>query len=194
MSLSVVAGLGWRFAAPRVAPAASGNTGAAAVGKSAGNPGNSATAQPVQTFLQALYEALSNAEAIPAASMASNASNTTSVYSPPLGPSYSRGSVASYRANGYQQGPTGLQGKIKSLVGALSDPDEATDSNVRGLQSAFNRLLQDLQGSGTSIAFNSSAGSSELTLRGWLLGLQQNLQQPGATDFSTLGNSVDVVV
>jgi hypothetical protein len=194
MSLSAVADLGWQVAVPRVAPAATGNTGAAAVGKTAGKPGNSAAAQPVQSFLQALYEALSNAEATPAASRASSASNTASLYSPPLGPSYSRGSVASYRANGYQHGPIGLQGKIQSLVGALGDPDKATSSNVSGLQGAFNRLLHDLQTSGMSIASTSSGGSSGLTLRDWLLGLQQNLQQPGATDFSALGNSVDVVV
>jgi hypothetical protein len=213
MSLSVASDLGWRLqrdmlgmsslgganipppiAAGRVAPAATESPDSAS-GDSANDSGasSSALAQQVQSFMQVLFEALSNGATSPDPS-AGNANGSGSIFSPPSLPIYSRGSVASYRSNGYQQGPKGLQGKIQQLISALGDPSEASGSAVGSLRTAFTRLLQDLDASGASIAPGVSGGSSGLTLRSWLSGLQQNLQQPGATAFSTLGNMVDVVV
>jgi hypothetical protein len=158
--------------------------------------GNSALARDVQLFMQALYEALSTGAPTPTpGSTPASAAHQPSIYNPPAGLTYSRGSVANYRATAYQQGPKSLQSKLQAMIHALSDPEEeaAAQQAVGGLQGAFNRLLRDLAASGASIESNDAPGSgSGLTLRGWLLGLQWNLQQPGASTFSAVGNMVDV--
>ncbi|HWW21767.1 MAG TPA: hypothetical protein VNZ06_13275 [Steroidobacteraceae bacterium] len=211
MSLSAVSDLGWRLqrdllgvsgpadpslpaalAAGRVAAAATESSDTADAGDATRHTEGGA-AQHVQLFMQALFQALSSAATAPSQSPGS-AGNSAAVFSAPSGLTYSRGSVARYRSHAYQQGSKGLQGKIQSLISALSDPQEAPDSNVSGLQGAFNRLLQDLEAGGTSIASSSFGGGATLTLRSWLLGLQHNLQQPGTTAFSAVGNMVDVVV
>jgi hypothetical protein len=213
MSLSAVAGLGWRFqrdllgvsdfagadaaaapasaAAPIIAQSSNTADATAAAGTLSG-----ARSQDVESFMQALYEALSNAasESEASASRASTASNEAALYSPPSGPTYSRGSVASYRANGYSQGQKGLSGKIQSLISALSDPEDSpqTQTSISGLQNAFSRLMSDLEASGATPSSSTTDSGSGLTLRSWLLGLQQNLQRPGASAFSSVGNMVDV--
>jgi hypothetical protein len=214
MSLSAVAGLGWRFqrdllgvsdltSAGAAATLARGPaTAAAPIAAQSPNTADvtdatstlsGARSQDVDQFMQALYEALSNVATEPEAS-AGTASGEAALYTPPSGPTYSRGSVASYRANGYNQGQKGLSGKIQSLISALSDPEDSPQISVSGLQSAFSRLMSDLETTGATASSSTADSSSGLTLRSWLLGLQQNLQQPGASAFSAVGNMVDVTV
>jgi hypothetical protein len=91
--------------------------------------------------------------------------DSTSAHSP----TYSKGQSASAR---------GLYGRIESLIGSAQSLD--------GLQTAFSRVMLDL-GTGTP------GQGSDLTLRSWLQGLQQSVQQ-GTSPLSSLGSIVDVVV
>jgi hypothetical protein len=208
MSLSAVSDLGWRLqrdmpdmsgmagngvpvtlTCGRAAASATQNSNSTdANGTATSSGGNSALAQNVQLFLQALYESLSTSVTTPAIDSATaSTAHQHSIYNPPASLTYSRGSVANYRTTAYQQGPKSLQSKLQSMINALSDPDEevAADNVVSGLQGAFKRLMRDLDLSG-------SGSGSGLSLRSWLLGLQQNLQQPGASSFSAVGNMIDV--
>jgi hypothetical protein len=202
--LSAVPGFGGQgiagaFTTGRARAAAPQGADSAAVDADAGSGSSSSTlAQNVQVFMLAFYEALSNTAAQPvqqgSASTAHTPANNSSVYYYP--PTYSRASVATSRASGYQQGSKGLLAKLQALIAALSDTaDTGAENNVSSLQAAFNRLMQDLETSGASLASDGrSGGGSGLSLRSWLLGLQQNLQQPGANTLSPLGNLIDVMV
>jgi hypothetical protein len=210
MSLSAVGDLGWRLqrdvlaadgvASQAAAAAAATPAAATPVAADSSNAadvtyrsGDSALAQNIQLFMQVLYEALSNASTAPGTS-AGSVERGAALYSPSSSPTYSRGSVASYRTSGYSQGPKGLSGKIQSLISTLNEPQQSPDTSVSSLQSAFGRLLGDLEASGAPVASSVPGSSGRLTLRSWLLGLQQNLQQPAATSFSAVGNLVDVTV
>jgi hypothetical protein len=188
-----------------------GGASAGAVGASAIGASDAAAAgQNLQLFMQALYQALSDAETPPS-------TNAGGAEGPDLrttaSPTYSKGQSPSARSTLYQQGQPGLHSRIESLINVLrqgSGPGNVSSAagsagNLSGLQAAFSRLLQNLGIPSRGAAANSSRSQSntlgglssqgsDLTLHSWLRGLQQSLQQPGTTRFSSRGNIIDVVV
>jgi len=217
MPLSAIDNIGWYIQQLSGSAAQSVNSAPAInapadVSTSAVGAGNtSALGQNLQLFMQALYEAISSADSIPAQNPGARDSQGSD-FSTPTYPTYSKGQTTSLSAPGYQQGQSVLHGRIGALISALSPENAASrnvsstgtsDGNFVDLQATFNRLLQEFAATNqrappaatsTTKSFSVVSGEgSTLTLNSWLQGLQQGLQR-STTAFSTVGNIIDVVV
>jgi hypothetical protein len=170
MALSGISDIGWYL--QQSSGLIRGNTATSGASASAVGTGNTeALGQNLHVFMQALYQALSNAD--------STTAQTTNA---------GRAKVPDF----------GLHGRIEALIagsndGSLDGLQAAFNRLLQDLGAGSPGPLSALPSS-PSNAFNAlSVQGSDLTLHSWLQGLQQSLQR-GTTRLSTIGSIIDVVV